>query len=151
MIVDYLHALLHYLGILGMAFVLASEWVALRRTVDAPATRLLVRLDGAGLLFWTLTVVGGFGRVFYGIKGETFYLPNHVFWLKLLLVGLILLLAVIPSLKFRSWSREARTDPGFIADSFGVGRARRYVTAQIHTLVVVIPVASAVARGWGLG
>src|SRR3954467_138311 len=104
MIVRWLFATFHLLA-LGIG--LGAVWArarALQGPLDAPGLRRAFYADtwwGLAAVLWIGT---GLVRLFGGLeKGTTYYFHNHVFWTKMLLLVLILVLEVKPMLAFVRW------------------------------------------------
>ena len=114
MTIRWLFAALHLLA-LGIG--LGAVWArarAFRSPLDAAGLRRVFYADawwGIAALVWIAT---GLTRAFGGLeKGSAYYLHNHVFWTKMLLLGVILVLEVLPMLTLlesgRARARMPRT------------------------------------------
>jgi putative membrane protein len=142
-------AALHYL-----ALALGLPSVFLRgRALKAP-------LDRAGLarLFMTDTVWGiaaalwlvtGLLRAFGGLeKGTAFYMASRLFWLKLALFALVVALEVWPMLTLIRWRRAVGR--GAVPDTSAVRALFHVNHVELALVVVIVFVASFMARGFGL-
>ena len=112
-LVRWLFAAVHLLA-LGVG--LGAVWArgrALRQPLDAAGLRRVFSADswwGIAALLWIGT---GLVRAFGGLeKGSEYYLHNHLFWAKMALLGLILLLELGPMISLIRWraARGTRTD-----------------------------------------
>src|SRR5262245_60391347 len=106
MIIRWLVAALHLLA-LGVG--LGAVWMrgrALRTPLDVIGLRRVFSADalwGAAAGVWIVT---GLLRAFAGLeKGTAYYLQNRAFWVKMGLLGCILLLEVWPMITFMRWRR----------------------------------------------
>ena len=121
---------------------------ALRGPFDDAALRRAFAADTAWGLAAALWLVTGLLRAFGGLeKGSAFYLGSALFWTKMTLFVLVLLLEIHPMLTLIRW-RVARAR-GQTPDT---SRARTlYVLNHVEMVVVVVMVfvASFMARGFG--
>jgi putative membrane protein len=117
-------------------------------------------LDNAGYgrlftadLWWGIAaglwILSGLTRAFGGLeKGSAFYLSSPLFWLKMGLLVVILVLEVWPMLTFIRWRRiRAR---GQSPNTSRVTALYTVNQVQVALVVVMVFVASAMARGIGL-
>lgn len=149
MLIRWLLAALHLVP-LGVGF--AAIWtraLALRGLPDPLAFRRVFAADtiwGMAALLWIGT---GLLRAFAGYeKGTAYYMQNHVFWLKMGLLAVILILEFRPMIMLIRWrialgrNREVDTAPA-------LWLARISVIQAILVLGMVFA-ASAMARGTGI-
>jgi putative membrane protein len=150
MLVRWIFAALHLLALgIGLG---AIWWRArsLRGTLDRDGLRRVFHADslwGIAALLWIST---GLVRAFGGLeKGTAYYLANNAFWLKMALLGLILLLEIWPAATLVRW--RIHTARG---DTSGIDSRRSSLFATISTIqaaliVAMIFTATAMARGLG--
>jgi putative membrane protein len=145
-VVSALHVLALAIGLPGV--VLRGR--ALASVPDAPAVRRVLAADavwGIAALLWLLT---GLGRAFGGLeKGSAFYLQSPLFWTKMTLFGLILLLELLPMVTFVRWRRVLRR--GQPVDTARVTALARLNTIEVILVIAMVFVASFMARGFGIG
>ena len=144
----WLLAALHLVA-LGVGF--AAIWTrarALGGALDARAFRRVFAADAVWGLSALLWIGTGLLRAFGGYeKGSAYYLQNHMFWGKMTLLGLILLLELWPMATLVRWrlafgrGREIDTSP---ARALG-----RVSLAQAALVIGMVFLASAMARGIG--
>lgn len=123
----------------GRAFQGLLDTAGLRRTFVADTWW------GIAAAIWITT---GLARAFGGLeKGAAYYLHNHVFWAKMALLCLILVLEMVPMLTLIRWrlvvARGERPD---------TAKASRLATiSYVETVLVVLMIlaATAMARGYG--
>jgi len=148
-----LSAIVSALHLLALAIGLPSVFLrgrALAGTLDGPGLRRLFAADtwwGVAALVWIAT---GLARAFGGLeKGASFYLASPLFWVKMALLGVIILLEIWPMTTFIRWRagvQRGETPP--------TGRARQlWVVNHVEMVLVIVMVfvASFMARGFGLG
>jgi len=149
MTIRWLFAALHLLA-LGIG--LGAVWArgrALRGELDAAGLRRVLAADtwwGIAALVWIAT---GLARAFAGFeKGTGYYLANHLFWTKMALLGLILVLELGPMMAFIRWrmqiAKGARPDTRLAA---------RFATISFLQAILVVSMvlaATAMARGFGV-
>lgn len=137
--------------LLALGIGLGAVWArarALRGLLDTPGLRRVFYADtwwGVAAGLWLVT---GLVRAFGGLeKGTAYYLHNHVFWTKMVLLGLILILEARPMVKLIRWRKMAargeRVDTSFAPQMATIS----YVQGVLVVLMVLA--ATAMARGLG--
>jgi putative membrane protein len=121
---------------------------ALGRLPDPAAYPTLFAADNVWGLAAAMWVVTGLWRAFGGVeKGAAFYLDSRMFWLKMGLVALVLVLEILPMLTIIRWRIVLRRGR---APDFGIAPTLRAISAFETVVVFVIPfVAALMARGFG--
>jgi len=144
-IVSALHVLALALGLPSIFF----RGRALKGSLDGPALRRLFMADtvwGIAALLWLAT---GLARAFGGLeKGSAFYLASPLFWLKMILFATVVLLEVWPMATFIRWRRALHR--GEAPDTSAVSRLYIINHVEMSLVVVIVFVASFMARGFGL-
>ena len=107
----------------------------------------LVRLDVIYQTTALALLASGLARIFWGIKGASWYATQPLLHLKITLFVLMLLLSIAPTLAFRRWRRALRAS-GALPGAAEVRKARRLIMVQSHILPVVAVIAVFWARGW---
>ena len=143
-------AALHYLALaLGLPAVFLRGR-ALRGPLDREGLRRLFAADsvwGVAALLWLAT---GLPRAFGGLeKGSAFYLASRLFWLKLALFALVVVLEVWPMLTLMRWRRAVGS--GRTPDTSAAPALFRLNHVELAIVVIIVFVASFMARGFGLG
>jgi putative membrane protein len=142
-------AALHYLALgLGLPSVFLRGR-ALKRPLDREGLRRLFAADNVWGLAAGLWLVTGLLRAFGGFeKGTAFYTASRLFWLKLALFALVAVLEVWPMVTLIRWRGAVRR--GGALDT-SAARALFHVNhVELSLLVVIVFVASFMARGFGL-
>jgi putative membrane protein len=144
-------AVVSALHVLALALGVPSVYLrgrALRGPLDADGMRRLFTADyvwGIAAVLWLAT---GLLRAFGGLeKGTSFYLTSSLFWTKMTLFVLILLLEIWPMATFIRW-RVVR-GRGLWPDT---SRARTlYIVnhVELALLLLIVFAASFMARGFG--
>jgi putative membrane protein len=148
MTIRWIVAALHLLA-LGIG--LGAVWARARAfggPLDPAGLRRTFYADtwwGIAALIWIAT---GLARAFGGLeKGAAYYLHNHVFWAKMVLLGVILVLETVPMLTLIRWrvvaARGERPDTGMAP--------RLAIISYVEAVLVVLMIlaATAMARGYG--
>lgn len=148
MTVRWLVAALHLLALgIGLGAVW-SRGRQLRGALDPPGLRRVFSADawwGVAALLWIST---GLLRLLTGLeKGTNYYLHNHLFWTKMGLFGLILLLEIGPMLTFIRW--RVALARGAAVDSSRAGPLAHICVVQAVLVVLMVVVATGMARGYG--
>ena len=148
MTLEAILAAMHLVAILTFVVFLSSQ-AALCRTewMNAAVVERLVRLDviyGAAAL---VMIGSGLARLFWGIKGVSWYVSQPLFHIKITIVVVMAILSIWPSIMFRRWRRNLQAS-GALPDELEVKKVRRLVMIQSHVLPVVAVIAVFWARGW---
>lgn len=145
---QWLVASIHLVALgIGLGAVVTRA-VALRSLTagsDPSRAFLADSLWGLAALLWIST---GLWRAFGGLeKGTDFYLQNHAFWIKMGLLGLILILEIWPMATLMRW-RVVRARGGAVDLSRATALARISVIQALLVIAMVFA-ATAMARGVG--
>jgi len=146
-----LSAVVSSLHLLALALGLPAVFLrgrALKGPLDPEGLRRLLAADNVWGIAALLWIVTGLLRAFGGLeKGADFYLRSPLFWTKMALFLLVLLLEIRPMATFIRW--RIRLGRGEAIDT---GAARTLYTinhVELATVVVMVFVASLMARGVG--
>ena len=148
MLVRWLLAAIHLVALaIGFSAILTRSR-ALRRPLDAAGIRRVLAADswwGIAALIW---IASGLARAFGGFeKGAQYYLQNHLFQLKMGLFLVILLLELGPMIAFVRWRLALAR--GAAPDTSHAGRVARISAIEGILVIVIVFVATAMARGFG--
>jgi putative membrane protein len=146
-------AIVSALHLLALAIGLPAVYLrgrALKGPFDADGFRRLFTADTVWGIAAGLWLATGLLRAFGGLeKGSAFYFSSRLFWLKMALFGLIVLLEIAPMLAFIRWRVQLKR--GQTPDT---SRARAFFLVnhvQLALVVVMVFVAAFMARGLGTG
>ncbi len=146
-------AIVSALHVLALALGLPSVYLrgrALKGPLDADGfTRLFAadNLWGVAALLWLAT---GLLRAFGGLeKGGQFYLTSNLFWTKMTLFAIVLLLEIWPMATFIRWRIARRR--GLRPDTTHARALYVVNHVELALVVLIVFVASFMARGFGHG
>jgi putative membrane protein len=149
MTVRWLFAALHLLA-LGIG--LGAVWArgrGLQGELNETGLRRVFYADtwwGIAALLW---IASGLVRAFGGLeKGTVYYLHNHLFWTKMAVLGLILVLEFSPMLALIRWRVAIKR--GERPDTRAAPRFAWISFLQAGLVVLMVLLATAMARGYGL-
>ena len=144
-------AVVSSLHLLALAIGLPAVFLrgrALKGRLDADGLRRLLASDnvwGIAALLWTVT---GLLRAFAGLeKGTEFYLRSPLFWMKMSLFLVVLLLEIRPMITFIRW--RIKLGRGEAVDTANARALYTLNHAELAIVVVMVFVASMMARGVG--
>ena len=144
----WLLAALH-LTALGIGF--AAIWTrarALGRLGEEPAYRRVLAADTAWGLAALLWIATGLMRAFGGYeKGTDYYLQHPVFWVKMALLGAVLLLELWPMVTLVRWRLALAR--GTAVNASAAPALARVSLVQAVLILAMVFAASAMARGVG--
>jgi putative membrane protein len=146
-------AIVSAVHVLALALGLPSVFVrgrALKGPLEADGLARLFAADslwGVAALLWLVT---GLLRVFGGLeKGSQFYLTSRLFWVKMALFAIVILLEIWPMMTFMRWRgvsrRGGRPDTTHARALFILNHI------ELALVVLMVFVASFMARGFGHG
>jgi putative membrane protein len=148
-IIAAVFAWLHFLAIgVGAGLLLAEHWLC-RRMPDRTQARLLGQVDLAYQLALIASLATGLARAIYFGQDAAFYLSNRLFWLKIAIFGLIVVVAVAPTLQYIRWNREARSAPTFAPLTRDIERVRGSIAFGLGLWLILPLIGVLVARGYG--
>ncbi len=145
-------AIVSALHVLALAIGLPSVFLrgrALKGPLDAQGLRKLLAADSAWGIAALLWIATGLLRAFGGLeKGTQFYLASTLFWTKLGVFAIILVLEARPMLTFVRWRTQLRQ--GQVPDTSSARVLYVLNHIEMGLVVVIVLVASFMARGFGL-
>jgi putative membrane protein len=143
----------HYLA-LGLGFFgIAYRGVALKESLQGLTHERAKKIFlgdafwGVAALLWIFT---GLMRAFGDFeKGSHYYLNNHIFWGKMLVFGVIFGIETKPMLTFIKWRVAYKKGESPAASEDQIRQLRIINHIELVLLVVMIFLASLMARGFG--
>ena len=142
---DLILAILHHFFVFALFGVLCSEFVMVRRGIDAAGTARVASIDAGYGVLAALILIVGFSRAIFAAKGWAYYAHNAFFWAKIGTFIVIGLLSVPPTLAFLKWRRA-----GVSPTDEAVAKARRYLWVEVALFPLLPAFAAAMARGYGV-
>lgn len=137
--------------LLALGIGLGAVWArgrALRQPLDTAGLRRVFEADawwGIAALLWLVT---GLWRLLAGTeKATAYYMGNHVFWGKMVLFVVIVLLELAPMMALVKWRRLVAA--GQVPDTSRAASFARISFVQAFLVALIILVATAMARGYG--
>ena len=144
-------AVVSALHVLALAIGLPAVFLrgrALRGRLDDEGLRRVLAADNVWGIAAGLWIVTGLLRAFAGLeKGTDFYLRSPLFWVKMALFVLILLLEIRPMVTFIRW--RVRLGRGEQVDASAALALYTLNHIELALVVVMVFVASLMARGVG--
>ncbi|MEX2221669.1 MAG: DUF2214 family protein [Candidatus Rokuibacteriota bacterium] len=144
-------AVVSSLHLLALAIGLPAVFLrgrALKGPLDADGLRRLLAADTAWGVAAGLWIVTGLLRAFGGLeKGTEFYLRSPLFWTKMALFLVVLLLEIRPMVTFIRW--RALLGRGQAIDTSPARALYTLNHVELAIVVVMVFVASLMARGVG--
>jgi len=138
--------------VLALGLGLGAIWTRSRALHGLPDPKNLKRaifadtLWGIAALLWITT---GLARAFAGLeKGSAYYLDSNAFWLKMILLGLVLLLEVWPMVTLIRW--RIQLSHGENINTQNAGHFAQISLLQTALVVAMVFAATAMARGLGI-
>jgi putative membrane protein len=145
-------AVVSSLHLLALAIGLPAVFLrgrALKGRLDDEGLRRVLAADNVWGIAAGLWIVTGLLRAFGGLeKGTEFYLRSPLFWVKMALFVLILLLEIRPMVTLIRW--RVRLGRGETVDSSAALALYTLNHIELALVVVMVFVASLMARGIGL-
>ena len=146
-----LSAVVSSLHLLALALGLPAVFLrgrALKGSLDAEGLRRLLAADNVWGIAALLWIVTGLLRAFGGLeKGADFYLRSPLFWTKMALFLVVLLLEIRPMATFIRW--RIRLGRGEAIDTRAARALYTLNHVELAIVVVMVFVASLMARGVG--
>lgn len=141
-----------WLHLLGLGIGLGAVWVrsrALRGPLDAAGLRRVFHADGWWGVAAAIWIGTGLVRVLGGLeKGMDYYLRSHVFWTKMALLLVVLLLEIRPAVTLVRW--RVQLARGGQPDTASAAGFARISEVQAVLVVLMVLAAAAMARGIGM-
>ena len=146
-----LSAVISSLHLLALALGLPAVFLrgrALKGPLDADGLRRLLAADNVWGIAAVLWIVTGLLRAFGGLeKGADFYLRSPLFWAKMALFLVVLLLEIRPMATFIRW--RVQLGRGEAVDTSAAHALYALNHVEVAIVVVMVFVASLMARGVG--
>ncbi|MGH7317055.1 MAG: DUF2214 family protein [Candidatus Rokuibacteriota bacterium] len=144
-------AVVSSLHLLALAIGLPAVFLrgrALKGAPDADGLRRLLAADSVWGVAAGLWIITGLLRAFGGLeKGTEFYLRSPLFWTKMALLVVVLLLEIRPMVTFIRW--RVQLGRGGTVDTSPARALYTLNHVQLAVVVVMVFVASFMARGVG--
>lgn len=146
---DAIFALAHFLAIFMLVGALFGEAYLLRLPVTGDVIAVLARVDRGYGVAAAIIIVAGLGRVFFGLKDESFYLASHAFWGKMACFVAAGIISIFPTLKILAWRKALQGDAAFVPPAREIADMRRLVMIQTVLIGFIALFAVLMARAMG--
>lgn len=147
---EALLAYLHIAAILSLVVFISSQAALCRvEWLNAAVVRRLVVLDKIYLSAAALVFASGLARSIWGIKSAAWYANQPLWWAKLGLMLLILLLSVKTSLALRRWLTRLNQQ-GALPIEAEIKAVRAHIMRTAHLLLLIPAAGVMLARGLGI-
>jgi putative membrane protein len=144
---DAILAYLHFIAIFLLFSFMVTEAMMMRGALDAPAVRLLARVDIWYLGAAIAVLATGFLRMMFGAKGPDFYLSAWPIYVKIGLFALVGVISVGPTLRFIRWRRMFERAAAWSVPDSERKITRRTIMIQLHIAALIPLVAVIMSRG----
>lgn len=149
MIWSALASALHLLALAGGVACVFLRADALGRPLDEQGLRRVFAIDNLYGLVALAWIGSGVWRAFGTVeKGSAYYLHNHLFWGKLLLLGIFLAVEAVPMVTFIRW--RIQVGRGQTPDTTRAARLRALHWVELVLIGLIVLCASGMARGLGV-
>lgn len=137
----------HFICIFALASLLAGELFVLSKTLTVGMLRRLRLMDRWYGIVAGLVILTGLGRLFFGIKGATFYTGNPMFWTKIALFVIVALLSIVPTVILARSPVNGPENTLVVSENSRYERLRTFLWAQLAFFLFIPLVAVLMARG----
>lgn len=151
--ISFIRWIVAALHLLGLGLGLGAIWSRSRALGDLSDPKNVQRalyadtLWGIAALVWITT---GLARAFSGLeKGSAYYLSNNAFWIKMILLAVVLLLEIWPMATLIRWRIQLAR--GQVLNTQHASRFAVISIAQAALVIAMVFAATAMARGLGVG
>jgi putative membrane protein len=145
-----LMASLHHLAAFTLVAMLAVEVATFKPPFSALQARRLQRVDLIFGLSATLLLVVGLMRVFWFEKGPAYYWHDLYFSIKFTAFILAAVISIYPTKVMLSWTRALKAGGAPEISASCARRVRMCLMLELTAIVVILPCAALMARGFGL-
>lgn len=122
---------------------------ALEGPLDERGIRRVLTIDNASGLIVLTWMGSGLWRAFGGLeKGSDYYLANHLFWGKMILLGLGFCFEMWPMITFIRWRGQLAR--GEAIDTSRAPLLRKLHFGELACVLLILPLASLLSRGVGV-
>ena len=144
---DALLAYAHFICIFALASLLAGELFVLSKVLTVGMLRRLRVMDRWYGIVAGLVVLTGLGRLFFGIKGPSFYIVNPMFWTKMALFVIVAVLSIVPTVILARSPAKGSENTPLVFENARYERLRTFLWAQLAFFLFIPLAAVLMARG----
>jgi putative membrane protein len=144
-----LFASLHHLAAFTVVAMLAVEVAIFKPPLSAAQARRIQRVDTIFGVSATLLLIVGLMRVTWFEKGPAYYWHDLYFLIKFGAFIAAALISIYPTVIFLSWTRSVKAGGAPEITAACVKRVRTCLMLELTAIVVILPCAALMARGFG--
>jgi putative membrane protein len=142
-------ASLHHLAAFTVVAMLSVEVATFKPPFTALQARRLQRVDLLFGISAMVVLVAGLMRVVWFEKGATYYWHNLFFSIKFTAFLLAAISSIYPTIVMLSWTQALRAGTAPDISAGCARRVRMCLMLELTAIVVIIPCAALMARGFG--
>jgi putative membrane protein len=143
-------ASLHHLAAFTLVAMLAVEVALFKPPLSAPQARRLRLVDLLFGIAATVLLIVGLIRVTWFEKGPTYYWHDLFFLTKFSAFIIAALISIYPTAVILSWTRTVKSGQAPVISEATTKRVRMCLMLELTAIVVILPCAALMARGFGL-
>jgi putative membrane protein len=144
-----LFASLHHLAAFTVVAMLAVEVATFKSPFSAAQARRMQRIDMIFGMSATVLLIVGLMRVTWFEKGPSYYWHDLYFLIKFGAFVVAALISIYPTVVILSWTQSVKADRAPPITEACVRRVRRCLMLELTAIVVILPCAALMARGFG--
>lgn len=137
----------HFLAFFALSATLVVQLVLLAETISIERAKRIRRASMIYLLSALMIFIFGGLRVYYFAKGADYYYGNIFFSIKLGVFLLIILLHIIPALRFHSWGSALSRGQAPALSVQQAKQLRLILHAELTGIVIILLSAALMAHG----
>jgi putative membrane protein len=142
-------ASLHHLAAFTVVAMLAVEVAIFKPPLSAPQARRLQRTDMIFGVAATLLLIVGLLRVMWFEKSPAYYWHDSFFLIKFGAFVVAALVSIYPTITFFSWTKLLKSGSPPEVSVECARRVRMCFMIELTAIVVILPCAALMARGFG--
>jgi putative membrane protein len=142
-------ASLHHLAAFTVVAMLAVEVATFKAPFSVPQARRLQRVDTIFGVAATVLLIIGLIRVTWFEKGPAYYWHDLFFLIKFGAFVIAALISIYPTVTILSWTKSVKAGSAPEIDAARVKRVRMCLMLELTAIVVILPCAALMARGFG--
>jgi len=144
-------AILHHLAAFTLVAALAVEVAIFKPPLTALQARRLQIVDLIFGIAAVLLLIAGLSRVTWFEKGPAYYWHDLFFLIKFSAFLIAAALSIYPTIVYLSWTRTLKAGRAPQITAATVKRVRMCLMLELTAIVVILPCAALMARGFGSG
>ena len=143
-------ASLHHLAAFTLVAMLAVEVALFKPPLSAPQARRLKLIDLMFGVSATVLLIVGLARVTWFEKGPGYYWHDLYFLIKFSTFVIAAVISIYPTAVILSWTGTVKSGQAPVISELTMKRVRMCLMLELTAIVVILPCAALMARGFGL-